>query len=374
MVVFLDELPWMAVPKSKLIQALDHVWNTQFSTMPKVILVVCGSAATGGLHNRITRRIRLAPFNLREAVNFLKTRNVDLGLKATTELYLAVGGVPLYLNQVDKRLSASQNIAALCFSENGLLRTEFNSLFRALFGESAIYEKIVRAQATKRNGITRTQLLLALGTESGGSLNRKLNELEEAGFISHLTPYDKRIKNTVYRIIDPYVYFYLSWIERAPGGVFSANGEKYWLEKHRTASYQAWAGYSFENLCLTHAPWVQKALKLDHISCVVGSWNYVPPKGRASDSGTQIDLLFDRSDGLISLCEIKFNSAIFTVDKDYARELKRKIEVFQTITKTRKKIQLVLITLGDFKPNAWSEDLIDIALNAGDIFSAASVP
>ena len=373
-VVFLDELPWMAVPKSKLIQALDHVWNTQLSTMPKVILVVCGSAASwmidnlihakGGLHNRITRRIRLAPFTLPETIDFLKARSVNLGLKADAELYMAIGGVPHYLNQIDRRLSASQNIAALCFSENGILRTEFTSLFRALFGDSGVYEKIVRALATTRNGMTRTQLLSSLRTDSGGSLNRKLNELEEAGFIARLTPYNRRTKNALYRIIDPYVYFYLSWIERAPGGVFSSNGEKYWLEKHRTPGYQAWAGYTFENLCLTHAPWIQKALGLDHISCDVGSWNYVPPRGRATHSGAQVDLLFDRSDGLISLCEIKFNTEIFAVDKSYARELKRKIEIFQTVTKTNKKIQLVLITFGGFKPNTWSEDLIDIALDA----------
>jgi uncharacterized protein len=376
-VVILDELPWMATPKSGLIPALDHIWNTQLSTMPEVILVVCGSAASwmidhliqakGGLHNRITRRIRLMPFTLPESISFLKSRHIKLSLRAAAELYMAIGGVPYYLNQIDKRLSVSQNIASLCFSESGVLRTEFTSLFRALFGESDIYEKIVRTLAKRRGGVSRTDLLTALKAESGGSLNRKLGELEEAGFIARITPYDKRKKNALYRIIDPYVYFYLAWIEKAPNGIFVNQGEAYWLDKIRTSSYQAWAGYTFENLCLTHAQYIQKALRLDHIPCDTGGWNHIPPKGHP-DQGAQIDLLFDRADDTISLCEIKFNAEPFSIDKTYAKVLQRKLDVFQTQTQTRKTLQLVLITFDDFKPNIWSEDLIDVAVDATEIF------
>jgi hypothetical protein len=273
---------------------------------------------------------------------------------------------------VERQLSASQNIAALCFSQNGILRTEFPQLFRALFGESDVYEKIVRALARKRSGLNRTELLTALKVDSGGSLNRKLKELEEAGFISHMTPYDKARKDTLYRIIDPYVYFYLSWIERAPSGIFSSNGEKYWLEKSRTPTYLAWAGYSFENLCLTHVPWIQRALRLDHIGYEVGSWNHVAPKGRATQLGAQIDLLFDRSDGVISLCEIKFNTEAFAVTKSYARELQHKLDIFQTVTRTRKDVRCVLITFNGFQANTWSQDLIDVALDAENIFGGNS--
>jgi len=381
-VVFLDELPWMAVPRSKLIQALDHIWNDTLSKLPEVILVVCGSAASwmienlihakGGLHNRITRRIRLAPFSFPEAIGFLQARHVKLGLKPAAELYMAIGGVPHYLNQVDKHLSASQNVAALCFAENGILRTEFTSLFRALFGESPVYEKIVRALAAKRSGISRTELLRALKADSGGSLNRKLKELEEAGFITHMTPYDKARKDTVYRIIDPYVYFYLCWIERAPSGVFASTAEKYWLEKTRTPAYLAWAGYSFENLCLTHVVWIQKALRLDHVAFEVGSWNHIPRKGASTRSGAQIDLLFDRSDGIVSLCEIKFNTEPFAVSKSYAADLKRKTAIFQEVTQSRKEVQLVLITFNGFRSNTWSEDLINVALDADHIFGSAA--
>jgi hypothetical protein len=152
--------------------------------------------------------------------------------------------------------------------------------------------------------------------------------------------------------------------------VFRTNGEKYWLEKRRARTYEAWQGYTFENICLTHVPWIQKALHLDHISFEVGSWFNVAAVGDAERSGAQIDLLFDRDDQVISLCEIKYNAESFSIDKSYARELKRKIETFQDITKTRKNLQLVLITLNGFKPNIWSEGLVDVSLSVEEIFSS----
>lgn len=377
-IVFLDELPWMAAPKSSLIQALDHIWNTQLSKMPQVVLVVCGSAASwiidnliqakGGLHNRVTRQIRLLPLTLPQTLDYLKQQKIRMGLRPALELYMAIGGIPHYLNQLDKNLSAAQNIAQLCFTENGMLHTEFGRLFASLFGEADVYERIVRALANKRDGVSREELLRALKAESGGSLNRRLKELEEAGFIARFTPYNKRKRDAVYRVIDPYVYFYLSWIEKAPSGAFAGTGAKYWLQKSRTPAYVAWAGYTFENVCLTHFPAIEAALGLRHIASEVGSWRYVPPKGKRDSHGAQIDLVFDREDDVISVCEIKFSTQPFSVTKSYAQELKHKLEVFAKVTRTRKQLQLVLITAEGFKPNTWSEGLVDISLDAEVLF------
>jgi AAA+ ATPase superfamily predicted ATPase len=377
-VIFLDELPWMATPKSGLIQALDYSWNTQLSRMPQVIVVVCGSAASwmlnnlihakGGLHNRITRRIRLEPFSIPEVSEFLQRRGFTLSLRAIIELYMAVGGVPHYLNQLDSTLSASQNVAALCFSKNGSLRTEFATLFKALFDESDVYERIVRIIASKRIGVTRSELLEALKVESGGGINRKLIELEESGFITTIKPYGRHRKGTLYRIIDPFVYFYFSWIESAPSGVFQTDGEKYWQERRRTRSYDAWAGYTFENVCLTHLIWIQNALNLAHINYEASAWFAAAPKGEPDQTGAQVDLLFDRDDQVITICEMKYYAARFTIDKAYAAKLKRKIETFQSVTKTRKQLQLVVLTLNGFNANAWSAGLVDISQAVDQIF------
>ncbi len=377
-VVFLDELPWMAVPKSGLIQALDHIWNTQLSKRRQIILIVCGSAASwiinnliqakGGLHNRVTRQMRLLSFTLPQTRDYLAASKVKIGLRPAIELYMAIGGVPHYLNQVERKLSVAQNIAKLCFSETGMLRTEFTRLFASLFGESEAYEKIVRSLATRREGIRREELLESLRAESGGSINRRLKELEEAGFIVRLTPYNKRTRDAAYRIIDPYVYFYLSWIDKAPSGAFAGAGEKFWLQKIRTPAYLAWGGYTFENLCLTHFNLIEQALGLTHVASAVGSWRYSPPKKTAGQRGAQVDLLFDRDDGVISICEIKFSTEPFSITKAYAKELKDKLEAFASVTRTRKDLRLVLITSAGFKPNTWSEGLVDIALDAETLF------
>jgi AAA+ ATPase superfamily predicted ATPase len=377
-VVFLDELPWMAVRKSGLIQALDRIWNTQLSKMPQVILVVCGSAASwiidnlihakGGLHNRITRKIRLMPFTLAETQNYLKANHVTMGRQAVLELYMAIGGIPHYLNQVDRTLSAAQNVARLCFTENGFLRSEFLLLFDSLFGNSEIYEAIVRALAGKRQGLSREELLAALESHSGGSLNRRLRELEEAGFIARLTPYNKKKRDAVYRIIDPYVYFYLSWIDQAPSGAFAGNGMQYWLQKSRAPAYLAWAGYSFEGLCLTHWEAIGKTLRLSEVIGEVGSWRYSPPRGKTQARGAQIDLVFDRTDGVITLCEIKFKPKPFSIDKAYAMELAHKMEIFKSVTRTYKDLQLVLIASSGFKPNLWSQDVVTTAVDANALF------
>jgi len=378
-VIFLDELPWMATPRSRLLQALDYTWNTELSQLSQVTLIVCGSAASwmidnliqakGGLHNRITRQIRLMPFTLTETRAYFKHRKMKFGLKSVIELYMALGGIPHYLRQVESSKSASQNISSLCFSPQGSLTTEFERLYDSLFGESEIYDKITRILANTQQGLTRDELIEQLGVHSGGSINRRLKELQEAGFITRMTPYNKSTKHTVFRVIDPYTLFYLRWIEKAPKGVFTRTNPNYWTNKYQTAGYKSWAGYAFENLCLTHSHLVAKALGIDNVLAQAGNWNYRSPLHSKTQEGAQIDLLFDRTDNTITLCEIKYHVSPFSVNKSYAKELKRKIEVFEHITRTKKDIRVVMITLNGFKENTWSIDLVDQSIDADSIFS-----
>ena len=377
-VIFLDELPWMATRRSGLLSALDYYWNTRFSKVTNLTLIVCGSAASwiidnlidakGGLHNRVTQRIRLMPFTISETREYFEKHNYRFKMKSVLEIYMAIGGIPLYLKQIKKSLSTSKNIDNICFSANGLLSSEFERLFSSLFGESDIYELIVRALAKSKGGISRDELILALGLSSGGGLNKKIKELEESGFISKVTPYNKKTKHSTFRVIDPYVYFYLKWIDKTPNAVLNSKSPKYWLEKSQTPSYKIWAGYAFENLCLSHPSEIKKALGLDGVSAEYGSWSYKPPQSSKNSKGAQIDLLFDRADNTITLCEVKFNDSSFSVTKAYAGELKNKLEVFHRVTRTTKDLRLILVTVNGFKRNTWSEDLVDDALDTNDIF------
>ena len=376
-VIFFDELPWLATRRSGLIQAIDRGWNTQLSTLPRVHLILCGSAASwmldnlihakGGLHNRVTTRIHLQPFKLKDTRKFLASRGIRFNHHQCLEIYMALGGVPHYLQQVKKGHSALQNIARIAFDPSGILHDEFKRLFASLFANSEGHEQIVRAIAKKRIGILRDELIKETSFSSGGAIAKRLRELEEAGFIASLTPIGYKTKYTSYRIIDEYVNFYLSWIERAPRGTDFERREKYWLQKAQTPSYRAWTGYAFEGICLKHETQIAAALGLENIALDVGPWRYVPKKG-SKDRGAQIDLLFDRDDGIITLCEMKYWQGKFTTTKSYARHLKNTMQVFEQRTQTQKEVSWALVTTHGLIPNTWSDDLFDNVVTAEALF------
>ena len=376
-VLFFDELPWLSSRKSGFIQALDYFWNTRWSRFNNLKLIVCGSAASwmldhlinakGGLHNRITQQIPLEPFSLNETKEFLQSRNIKCTNKLILDIYMALGGIPHYLKQIQKGKSAIQNINDICFNKDGLLYGEFPRLIKSLFKESSLDERILRNIAKNRNGISRNELLKKIGKPSGGRFGKRLEELEAAGFVQGFTPYGKKKKDRFYRIIDEYTLFYIDWIEPfVEKGKAFAN-ESYWENKLGTPGWRAWAGFAFEGICYNHTAQIRKALKLDKISCETGAWRYIPRKG-SKEKGAQIDLLFDRDDDVISICEIKYSKNKFGIDKTYSKNLINKIETFEKHFSSSKHHSLVMITTMGIKRNVWSEDLVEAEVNLEDLF------
>ncbi len=373
-VLFLDELPWLATKRSGCIQMLDHFWNAHWSKNNNLILIACGSAASwmldhlihakGGLYNRVTKRILLEPFNLKETEEYLLSRSIRMSRKQIAELYMAVGGIPFYLREVKKGESATQAIDALCFTKSGLLSEEFTNLFYALFDQAEVNYRIVKEIAKSGNQISREKLIDAMQKTSGGRINKRLKELEASGFIRCFIPYGKRRRDRYYRIIDEYTLFYLKWIEPMH---ISVEGS-YWQKVANTPAKSSWAGFAFENLCFKHLNQLMRALGIHKIAALIGTWRYLPKKG-SKDFGTQIDLLFDRDDGVITLCEIKFSDQNFVVDKALAKGLLLKIQVFEKHFGTKKQVEMALITANGFKKNIWSEDLIQREASLQALFS-----
>jgi len=376
--IFLDELPWLATHRSGFLQALDHLWNTRLSLLPNLSLVVCGSAASwmlnnlvhakGGLYNRVTRRICLLPFSLSEAQEFLADRKIKLNRTQVTEVYLCFGGIPHYLMQIRKGQSAAQAISEACFSPNGILSDEYKHLFASLFNESEVHSKIIEAVAKKRGGLSRNEIIKATKVSTGGRLATRLDELEASGFLARVETHGYTKREPTYRIIDEYILFYLKWIRSAPKSAFKRAGSNYWFGVQSSPAYRAWAGNSFEALCFKHIENIQKKLGVESLVTGVGSWRYIPKKGQKESRGIQVDMLFDRRDGVIQLCEIKYSNETFVISKDYARQLAHKLQVFEEHTKTKKQIQLVLICAHGMKQNIWSEDLVDAVVVLEDLF------
>lgn len=371
-VVFFDEVPWLASRRSGFLQAFEHFWNTWASQQPRLVVVLCGSAASwmlqnivrqrGGLHNRVTRRLRVEPFSLADAQELLKARGVDLGRYQTAELYMALGGVPHYLSQVRPGESAAQNIDRLCFARDGLLRTEFQNLYASLFDQAQRHEAVVRALARKRRGLTRHKLLAAASLGSGGAATKVLDELEEAGFILQMPRLGRARRDAVYWLADEYSLFYLTWIEGHRG-----SSEGVWMRKQGTPAWRAWSGLAFEATCLKHVSAIKAALGIAGVETQEGAWEHRPD--HANHDGAQIDLVIDRADRCMNLCETKFSEAEFTVDKAYARELAHKRDVFRAASGTRKALFITLVTTYGVRENEHSRGLVAQTVTMDALFA-----
>ncbi len=368
-VLFFDELPWLAMPKSGFLNAFSFFWNT-WAVKNKVIVVICGSAASwmiqkvvndkGGLHNRITKRIDLKPFTLGEVEAFFKSKNVSLNRYQILQIYMALGGIPHYLNEVENGKSAIQNIEDICFSDSGLLNKEFNRLYQALFDNANSHIAVIRALAQKNAGMTRLEILEATKLADGGGTTTCLEELESSGFITAFHSFEKKKKNLVYRLTDEYSLFYLKFIEPQ----HHQKGDT-WKHLSQTQSFKSWSGYAFESICLKHMAQIKKALGISGIYSEASTFYQ---KGQAGDPGVQIDLLLDRNDHTINLFEIKFYTEPYLFTRIQADALRTKAALFKHYTQTRKHIFLSLISTYGLIENEHSIGLIDNALSFDVLF------
>ncbi|MBP9693855.1 MAG: ATP-binding protein [Alphaproteobacteria bacterium] len=376
-IIFFDELPWLASPKSELLQNLDYFWNTQWSQMPNVKLIVCGSAASwminnlinakGGLHNRTTRTMLLEPFNLSETKTYLLAKKIKAKNQDILNLYMAIGGIPYYLNHLDPAKSFSQNINELCFKQDGLLYNEFSRLFHSLFTNPEFSIKLVKEVGSKLYGVSMADLLKKLEKKAGGRFQDRLNELEAAGFIKKFTPYGKKTRDHHYRLTDPYCLFYLTWIEEFVQRNDIPLGADYWSRLSKSSKWNSWTGYAFENICHLHADKIIDALNLSNIGCIVSRWRFTPPS-KSAENGAEIDMIIDRDDGAITLCEIKYTSDPYVIEKSYARILANKMISFESHFKPNKQVFFTFITTNGLKKNIWSEDLVTHSIDLSAFF------
>jgi uncharacterized protein len=368
-VIFLDEFPWMDTPKSEFLSAFDHFWNSWASRQRRLVVVVCGSAAAwmiqhivnnkGGLHNRITRRIRLKPFNLAETEQFLKSRRVTSNRYQILQIYMAMGGIPHYLKEIRPGESAAQAIDRICFSPDGLLREEFDNLYPALFDRSGHHLAAIRALADKPGGLTRNQLMEACALSSGGNTSKMMDELLQSGFILVYFPFGKNVREAIYKLNDEFSAFYLKFMENN-----TASGAGSWLQKSATPMWKTWSGQAFESICLKHVPQIKKSLGISGIYVEESMWRYAPKT--AGEAGAQIDLVLDRADNCINLLEIKFHKETFGLEQSDAERLERAGRIFMEKTGTKKNIFYTMLTTFGVKVNEHYLGLIQnqVSMNA----------
>jgi hypothetical protein len=376
-VIFIDEMPWLDRPRSGFIPALEYFWNQHGSKMNNLLLIACGSVASwmqqkllkskGGLYNRVTQRMKLEPFNLHETELFCKKKRLRFTRYQILRLYMVMGGIPFYLNELYTGKSVDQLIEEICFSPNGLLSEEYEQLYFSLFKNAENHIAIVEALAAAPYGMGRKQLLLASGIAEGGTFTRTLKALVESGFVMKFRPFKKKHKDSMYRLIDMYSLFYLRFIKNN----VSASPNT-WQQLSQEGKFTAWSGYAYENICLLHTEQLLKKLGLHGSVVDISSWYYRAWYYRGSDemAGSQIDLLIDRRDGFINICEAKFSNKEFLISKEYAANLRRKRAVFQHITNTKKSIVTTLITTYPAIENKYYLEEIHSVVTMDDLFEA----
>ncbi|MFN0203311.1 MAG: AAA family ATPase [Bacteroidia bacterium] len=371
-VIFIDEMPWLDTKKSDFMMGLEFFWNAWASARTDILLIVCGSAAswminqliknTGGLYNRVTERMKLEPFTLHETETYFAHKNIILDRYQIIQLYMVMGGIPYYLDQVEAGKSAMQNIEEMCFRNEGKLKTEFSHIFSSLFKNADIHEKTLVLLFEKGGSFTREELIKEGKFSSGGAISKALNELEESGFIASFPKFGLKKAHTVYRIADFYTLFYFRFLQQ------TSNYEpNQWLNQLDSPAVRAWSGIAFEQVCFAHIPQIKQALGISGVASNTYSWFL---KGEKEKKGSQVELVIDRRDQVINLLEIKYSIHEITITKEYDANLRHKIQAFRTESATKKSIFLTMLTTHGLKANEYRTSCIQNELTMDVLFLA----
>ena len=368
-VVFLDELSYLDTKGSRFVPALEHFWNGWASARTDVLLIVCGSATSwiinkvikdkGGLHNRVTGRISLQPFTLRECEAYVASRGIVMTRYQIAETYMVLGGIPFYWKHLEPDLSADQNIDDLFFARANKLEGEFDELYSSLFRKPEPYLKIVIALGRRKSGLLREELMASTGASSCGNFSRYLRELEECGFVRKSVAYGRRTKGALYQLIDNFTLFHLAF-----AGENKSNDRCFWSGSADAQFLVVWEGLAFERLCLQHVREIKAALGISGVVSSECSWQVARTD---EHDGAQVDLLIDRKDGVINLCEMKFAAAEYEIKDAEERHARTRKELFKEVTGTKKAVHLTYVTSYGLKRNA-HRGIVQSEVTLDDLF------
>lgn len=353
--VFIDELPWLDSPRSEFISAFEGFWNSWGCHRKNLMVIVCGSAnswilnklinAHGGLYNRLTYVIKLEPFSLGECKDFFESKNVKFSNYDIVQSYMVFGGIPYYLGYINGEKSLAQNIDDIFFAHNAKLEDEFDRLFSSVFDNSEFVKSIVSFLSTKNFGYTRAEITKALGITDGNGITKALNALIASNFIIKYVPFGLSKRDVHYKLTDPFCLFYLHFINDK-----TTINEEFWLQNTSSQMVSTWRGYAFEYVCFNHIKEIKKALGISGVISNVSAWS----KKGDDVKGTQIDLLIIRNDNVINMCELKFYSGDFEVDKEYYVTLMNRENLLLKNASPKASIRNTLITTFGLKRNEYS--------------------
>ena len=370
-VIFLDELSWMDTHGSDFIMALEGFWNGWASARKDILLIVCGSVTSwmlskiihnkGGLYNRLSYRIHLQPFTLKECEVYNRSRGIVMNRHQILECYMIMGGIPYYWSFFEKGFSLPQNIDRIFFAKDAPLEHEFDYLYAALFKKPEPYIRIVSALGKKKAGMTREELLKATRLSDSGNFTTRLEELENCGFLRKYHQYGMKERSAVYQLIDNFTLFYYKFLEEKP------SDEHYWSNQINTPQINAWCGLAFERVCLEHVPQIKQALGISGVLSEAYSWSCKKDEENGI-YGSQIDLMIVRKDQVINLCEMKYSGKKYTITAKVDEEIGRKASDLVSVTETRYAIHPIMVTPYGIADGSYTGNIQSV-ITTDDLFS-----
>ena len=355
-VVFLDELPWLDTPKSGFVTAFEGFWNTWACHRDNIIVIVCGSATSwilnklinnhGGLYGRVTCEIPLRPFSLNETEHFINSRGIVMSRYDMVQCDMIFGGIPFYLNYLDRSMSLAQNVDQMFFSEKPILHDEFDRLFASIFTKPEQMKKIVTFLAGRRCGYTREEISKGTGIELGGGLSAMLKALMASDFIVRYVPFGKNARTDYYKLVDPFCIFYLRFVKG-----HDQMDTDFWTDNQTSQSITTWRGYAFEEVCLRHIRQIKNALGISGVTSRQSSWDV---RGDGETQGSQMDLLIERKDNIVSMCEMKFYNEEFTVSKAYHLKINHRVNLLHDVLPKKFAVHPILVTTYGLNRNEYS--------------------
>lgn len=367
-VVFIDELPWMDTPRSGFLMALESFWNGWGNARHNLCFVVCGSATSwmldniinnkGGLYGRLTCEMKLAPFTLLECEKFFESRGIKMSRYNITQAYMILGGIPYYLDCFDPSFSLAQNIDRLFFNPKAKLGDEFDRLFNSVFDRADACMKIVRALGQRHSGYTREEIASKTGINPNGDFTSIMKALIASDFVNKYVPYGISKREEHYKLSDCFCWFWLHFKEHR-----NITETDYWEHHLKEPEIASWRGVAFEEVCLRHVRQIKFALQIAGVS---SNESALIVKSKGENEGMQLDLLIDRADDVVNVCEMKFNKTALAITKAYVEKLIARISMLEKMD-SDKTYHLTLISVAPLQPNAYSDTIIS-KITIDDLF------
>lgn len=366
--LFIDEISWMARYDKDFVGKLKIAWDTKFSRIPGLVLVLCGSVSSWIEDNilqetdfvgRVSLTVRLSELDLKDSLDFWGERGKRISLKEKLAYLNVVGGVPKYLEEYNPKESTNANILRLCFKKGGYLFEDFDKIFSDIFErKSETYKKIVRLLAHKH--LSPVEVAKKLKVGQSGELTKCLRDLELSGFVKRdyaYQPGGKKGRLSKLRISDNYLRFYLKYIEpnitAINSGIYSFNS---------LGDLLAWdtiSGLQFENLLLNRIPEVIKMLGLER-EIIKSASTFFQNRTKKSKAA-QVDLLIECKPNNFYICEIKYRKKIGLNVVDEVRGKIEKLRLPKYSTR-----RPVLIYSGELDQEVRDLDYFDRIVEVGE--------